>query len=336
MLQQPKSRLETLSWNLRVGAHQARRLGLWALQSARFPALQQAGPGDYTHLHGRKSIPLRRTDEDAHPLLEQGKITNLRLAAVAFDGLALGPGRPLSFWKTLGRMSARGGFVHGMELRAGCLVPALGGGICLLSNALFDMGARLGWQVLERHGHTLEAVPSWNRPWGMDATVLWPYVDLRLEPRWDCRLSLRVRNEVLLLEVWGREPFPERVELESRREVVQGDLRCNEVWRRRWGAGGEWLGEERIARNSKSASALRSVGPTARGRRGDRSLSGGARTLRRTSGQEDSSVGPATAAGPARRSRRGRPDAPGQRVPSPLPGSSALAGPAGAGTGSGR
>lgn len=176
---------------------------------------------------------------------------NLRLAAIAFDGLALEPGCPLSFWRTLGRISAEAGYAHGMELRSGCLVPALGGGICLLSNALFDLAARLGWRVLERHGHTLEAVPAWNRPWGMDATVFWPYVDLRVEPNVPSRLSVVVSETHLHIEVWGALPFDGRVELESRHDIWNDDVRCNEVWRRRWSAGGEWLGEEKIAENRK-------------------------------------------------------------------------------------
>ena len=31
-------------------------------------------------------------------------------------------------------------------------MPSIGGGICLVSNALFAMAVRVGWSILERHG----------------------------------------------------------------------------------------------------------------------------------------------------------------------------------------
>jgi vancomycin resistance protein VanW len=147
-------------------------------------------------------IRIARADESAHPLLEEGKLVNLALAAPSFDGIVVAPHRPLSFWRALGRVTASRGFRYGMELRAGCIVPALGGGLCLLSNALFEMAARLDWQILERHAHSMDAGLPVHGMWGLDATVLWPHVDLRIAPRrGSARLSVRVADGDLALTV---------------------------------------------------------------------------------------------------------------------------------------
>ena len=250
-LQQPKSWSENALREFKVSCLRTRRRVLWRLHPAEYPrpALGQAANYPVSLLTRR--LPLRRLDADAHPLLEDGKVTNLKLAAPCFDGLELGPGKPLSFWRALGRITAQRGFQHGMELRAGCVVPALGGGLCLLSNALFDLAARLDWVIHERHGHTVEATPTWSRPWGMDATVFWPYVDLRIEPRVPCLLRVRVENETLVLEVLARHPWNGRVELESRCNAIDGAVRSNQVWRRRFSADGALLGEEMVAENRK-------------------------------------------------------------------------------------
>lgn len=251
-LQEPKSWPETQLHQLKVRYHQARRLLRWSLDPTAYRlAPSQVPATEFTFpLYGR-CLAIRRSDPDGHPLLEDGKVTNLKLAAPCFDGLQLGPGRPLSFWGALGRVTSRRGFRHGMELRAGCIVPALGGGLCLLSNALFEMAARLDWKILERHGHTVEAIPSESQPWGLDATVFWPYVDLRVEPLSRCLMRVWVKDEALWLSVQGEEVSKERVELVSREDRISGDLCCNEIWRRVLSESGKLLREEKIADNRK-------------------------------------------------------------------------------------
>lgn len=221
---------------LKVAAHRARRLARWAVDPTFAPS-PYAPSADHPVLLGRVTAPLDRADPDADPRFEAGKRHNLRLAAPWFDGRALGPDRPLSFWRTLGRITADRGFVYGLELRGGCLVPALGGGVCLLSNALFALGARLGWQIHERHGHSLEAVPPPpGTLWGLDATVFWPYVDLRMAPRQgSVRLTVRIAGGRLEVAAYGAEPATRRYRLSLRADrVVETEghrARSAELWR---------------------------------------------------------------------------------------------------------
>jgi vancomycin resistance protein VanW len=145
------------------------------------------------------------------PRLEAGKLVNVALAAAAFDGVLVSPARPLSFWRALEPATEARGFRRGIEVRGGCVVPAVGGGLCAISNALFTMAAELGWRVLERHGHSVALAD----PRALDATVAWPHVDLRIAPRRGrAVLAVRQDGEALTIEAWTDDTDGARAEVE--------------------------------------------------------------------------------------------------------------------------
>jgi vancomycin resistance protein VanW len=219
-------------------ALQANRLARWAATPERWPRPQLAPARGMNILLASHTVELARSDSDADPLLEAGKQHNVRLAAPAFDGLLLAPDRPLSFWRTLGRLTQSAGYRHGLSLRGGCLTPSIGGGICLVANALFELTARQGWHILERHGHTLEAVPPHEGAlWGMDATVAWPYVDVVVAPREGAvRLGARVQGGKLRLTLHAEAAPRTRSRLWSEDDTVletpEGPVRTNRIVRR--------------------------------------------------------------------------------------------------------
>ena len=135
--------------------------------------------------------------------LVAGKIQNLRLAVARIDGCEVEAGEVFSFWKNVGRANKRRGFVAGRELREGCIIPNVGGGLCQLSNALFESAVKANLEIVERHAHT-QVIPGSNAEKGRDATVFWNYVDLRFRSPRPFRieaslskghLSVRLRGE---------------------------------------------------------------------------------------------------------------------------------------------
>ena len=193
-----------------VLARQASRLVAWRLDPAAYPDPALAAGTRFPHLLHARSVAIARPGGD--PVLEAGKRMNLALAAPHLDGLLVAPDAPLSFWRAVPRPTAARGYRHGMELRGGCIVPTLGGGLCLLSNALFAAAAQLGWRILERHGHTMAVAGA--DP--LDATVFWPHVDLRFAPRSGrARLRVRLRGGQLTIAVWGDRPGALAVDLAS-------------------------------------------------------------------------------------------------------------------------
>lgn len=138
--------------------------------------------------------------------LTAGKVHNLRRASRAFDGMLVPAGRRLSFWRQLGRATRWRGFVEGRELQAGCVVPVVGGGLCQLSNALATCAARAGFELVERHAHSVQ--PTGPGSTGMvDATVLWNYVDLRLRAKHAWQLEVRMEDRWLVVRIRSRAPL---------------------------------------------------------------------------------------------------------------------------------
>jgi vancomycin resistance protein VanW len=104
---------------------------------------------------------------------------------------------------------------------------------------LFAIAMELGWQILERHGHSL----ALSDPNALDATVAFPHVDLRIAPRDGVAvLSMAVHGDVLVAAVHQDAALP-HVELE-RLQREHGDMRDTQIRRRVWTDGA--LVEDRV------------------------------------------------------------------------------------------
>jgi len=109
---------------------------------------------------GETRTPLWINSDDAEQVLVAGKIHNLRLAVRRLNGVEVAAEGVFSFWKQLGRTSRFKGYVAGRELREGCLIPNTGGGLCQLSNSLYDAALRAGFLTIV--GPILEGNNFWD------------------------------------------------------------------------------------------------------------------------------------------------------------------------------
>jgi len=134
-------------------------------------------------------------------VLTAGKVHNLRLAAAAFDGVVIPAGERLGFWRQLGRPVASRGFVLGREIKAGCVVPTVAGGICQISNALATCARRAGFELVERHAHSARIEAASATDDLLDATVFWNYVDLQIRAPVAWRLELSLTAEELVVSI---------------------------------------------------------------------------------------------------------------------------------------
>ncbi len=151
---------------------------------------------------------LYTTDTATEFALQAGKVQNLRLAASRLDGRLLRAGELFSFWAHVPRPSARRGYAPGRELREGCVVPSVGGGLCQLSNALYDAALTAGFEIVERHAHSRRLAGS-MAALGRDATVFWNYVDLRFRATVDCRIEATLDRHELRVRFRAAAPLPE-------------------------------------------------------------------------------------------------------------------------------
>jgi hypothetical protein len=139
-----------------------------------------------------------RTGGNESATLVLGKIQNLRVAARALNGIVIPANEVFSFWRQVGRPTKWKGYIVGREVREGCIIPTIGGGLCQLSNALYDAALKAGFVIVERHAHT-RVIPGSLAEVGRDATVFWNYVDLRFISVDDFRIEVELSSHDLIV-----------------------------------------------------------------------------------------------------------------------------------------
>ncbi len=149
--------------------------------------------------------PLWTESAPQEQFLLAGKVHNLRLAVQRLNGLEIPANQTFSFWKHLGRANSLKGYVVGRELREGCIVPNVGGGLCQISNALYDAALKANFEIVERHAHT-QIIAGSLAETGRDATVFWNYVDLRFRSPNAFRIEAKLGKDHLRVIFKGEKP----------------------------------------------------------------------------------------------------------------------------------
>lgn len=127
---------------------------------------------------------------------------NVRLAAKALDGVILTPGEEFSFNKTVGERTSSSGYKEALIIVNDEFVPGVGGGICQVSSTLYNAAVDARLEITERHPHSLEITYV---PPGQDATVAYPYLDLKFKNNTPGLLLIRsaIHGSTLTFELYG-------------------------------------------------------------------------------------------------------------------------------------
>ena len=188
------SRQGELFFTARVVLHRLRRTVADFFGGLRRCEKMHDGP--YSVVVGESRSKLWSDKRPAEAAYQNGKVQNLKTAVQELDCALLLPGQIFSFWKQVGRATEGRGYVVARMLQQGCMIPAVGGGLCQLSNALYDAALQAGCDIIERHAHS-RAVPGSAAAAGRDATVAWNYVDLRFRSRVPLLIRARVTPDEL-------------------------------------------------------------------------------------------------------------------------------------------
>ncbi len=108
---------------------------------------------------------------------QQRRGKNIDNAASKLDGLIISPGEVVSFNAVVGDRSVENGFEKSWEIFKGEMVEGVGGGTCQVASTLHAAAFFGGLDVIERLPHSR---PSAYIPMGLDSTVVYPAVDLKL------------------------------------------------------------------------------------------------------------------------------------------------------------
>jgi vancomycin resistance protein YoaR len=103
---------------------------------------------------------------------------NIDVAASKLDGLVLMPDVLVSFNDVVGARNEDNGFSKSWEIYKGEMVEGVGGGTCQVASTLHAAAFFGGLDIVERLPHSR---PSAYIPMGLDATVVFPVVDMKLK-----------------------------------------------------------------------------------------------------------------------------------------------------------
>ncbi|MCI9450071.1 MAG: VanW family protein [Clostridiales bacterium] len=171
--------------------------------------------------------------------LQENKVTNIKLACGKIDRIVIKPGETFSFWKTVGKVTKKGGYKEGLIIGKNGLGSGFGGGICQMANMIHWLVLNSPLSVTELHHHTDALFPDERRrvPFGTGTSVLYNYLDYRFKNTTDQNVQLVawVEDGELCGELRCEREFPFRYKLveEDHHFRKEGDryYRISQVYR---------------------------------------------------------------------------------------------------------
>lgn len=131
----------------------------------------------------------------------EDRTANLKVGAEALDGHVLQPGELFSFNAIVGDRGVESGYRYATGITAGQLIDVVGGGICQVASTVFGASFFAGLEVVDARPHSR---PSGYVDMGLDATVVWDSIDLKLRNPYDFPVVIhmtvsqgQVRAEIL-------------------------------------------------------------------------------------------------------------------------------------------
>jgi vancomycin resistance protein YoaR len=140
---------------------------------------------------------------------------NLKLAASKLDGHVMKPGDEMSFNEVVGPRTEKEGYKVAGVIDAGEMVDGLAGGTCQISTTLHGAAFFAGLDIVRALPHSR---PSTYATMGMDATVVYPNVDVVLKNSYDFPVAIhfRVTEGKAVVEILGKERPYDQIEFERR------------------------------------------------------------------------------------------------------------------------
>ncbi|MFP6687412.1 MAG: VanW family protein [Polyangiaceae bacterium] len=115
--------------------------------------------------------------ETRFAVYKRGRSSNVLLAAKLLDGLVMRGGQLMSFNERVGPRTRDRGFQFAPEIVGDELTVGVGGGTCQVSSTLHAAALYGGMDISQRKSHSR---PSSYTRLGLDATVAYPVVDLKI------------------------------------------------------------------------------------------------------------------------------------------------------------
>lgn len=230
----------------------------WYCGKTKF-ALHKGTVESFQYCIARHQTPLYRPLPKIDMGLQRNKVINLNLAISKLDRIVLKPGETFSFWWLVGKPSKTKGFVNGMVLFNGKVMPGIGGGLCQLSNLIYWLTLHTPLTFVERWRHSYDVFPDANRnqPFGSGATVSYNHIDLQIrnDTSQNFLLHLFLTKDSLKGEWRSNEPVPYSYKIYEKAHQIthepwDGYVRHNKIYRFIYNKDGCLVDDEFITENN--------------------------------------------------------------------------------------
>lgn len=126
--------------------------------------------------------------------LQENKVTNIKLTCDKINGIVIHPGETFSFWKTVGKTTARKGYKDGLVIHKSKVSKGMGGGLCQMANMIHWLVLNSPLTVTELHHHSDALFPDERRkvPFGTGTSINYNNLDYRFRNTTDQDVQLLV------------------------------------------------------------------------------------------------------------------------------------------------
>ncbi|WP_066496676.1 VanW family protein [Abyssisolibacter fermentans] len=115
-------------------------------------------------------------------IYQKNKAHNLKILCSSMTDTIIYPGEVFSFWLLAKDADKEKPYKDGLILIDGEIKPSYGGGLCQMSNILYELFLHSPLTILERHTHKTKSFPPHEGEiLGIDATVSEGYIDLKVK-----------------------------------------------------------------------------------------------------------------------------------------------------------
>ena len=135
--------------------------------------------------------------------IDSDRTYNLKVGADKLNGFILRPGQVFSFNQAVGDRTEKEGYRVAPVIQAGELIDGLAGGMCQIASTLHAASFFGGLDIVRGTPHSR---PSTYIPMGLDSTVVYPSVDLKIKNPYDFPVVLHymVNQGSVKVELLGK------------------------------------------------------------------------------------------------------------------------------------
>ena len=168
-------------------------------------------------LKKHKSL-IRRKLNNVDLQLQENKAKNLSLACPKVTNILIKPGETFSFWKLVGELTEKGGYLNGVTIKNGYPNSDVGGGMCQFTNLIHWLVLHVDLDIVEHHHHNgLDLFPDYKRqiPFGTGTSIVYNYLDYRFKNNTNktYQLITYTTNEYLCGEIRTTEPLDIKIHI---------------------------------------------------------------------------------------------------------------------------